>query len=89
MGIQEEVEYGETSVELQLGDVVLFYTDGIPEAMNEKNELFGFERVENTVLGLQTMGSSDMKEKLLQEIAVFTGTAKQHDDMTVVVVRIL
>jgi len=68
---------------------VIFYTDGIPEAMNEKNELYGFERLEEIVLSIEYKDSSTIKEKLLQEIAAFTGTAKQHDDMTVVVVKVL
>ncbi len=89
LGIQEKVQYGEATIQLQPGDVVMFYTDGIPEAMNEKNELFDFERLETTIRNLATsIRAAEVIEALVNEVSQFSGAAKQHDDMTVVVVQV-
>lgn len=46
LGVQEDVVYDEATIPLLSGDLLLFFTDGIPEAMNEQEELYGFERLE-------------------------------------------
>jgi sigma-B regulation protein RsbU (phosphoserine phosphatase) len=90
LGIKEEVEYNETTEQLQNGDVLILFTDGIIEAKNNKEELWGFERMEQAVKNLpQTMNAKEMGNMLIAEANKFAGTAKQHDDMTVVVIRVL
>jgi sigma-B regulation protein RsbU (phosphoserine phosphatase) len=90
LGMTEDVEYGEAKLQLRKGDVIVFHTDGVPEAMNGKDELFGFERLERIV----TESGADLSAKqvvanIVDCVADFTGSTKQHDDMTVVVVRVL
>jgi hypothetical protein len=90
LGIKEEVEYDETTEQLQSGDVLFLFTDGIIEAKNNKEELWGFERMEQTVKDLpQTMNAKEMGETLIAEANKFAGTAMQQDDMTIVVMRVL
>lgn len=89
LGIREEVEYEEVTTQLQPGDMVIFYTDGIPEAMNEKNEMFDLERMETAMRHLPPSSrAAEVIEKLFSEMRKFTGTAMPHDDMTVVVLRV-
>jgi serine phosphatase RsbU (regulator of sigma subunit) len=89
LGIQENVQYGEATIQLQHGDVVIFYTDGIPEAMNEKDELFDLARLETTILQLPPSSSAaEVTKTLFNAVRQFSGATKQHDDMTVVVVRV-
>jgi len=88
LGIQEDVEYGEVTVNLKSGDVVIFYTDGLPETMNEKNELFDFVRMESTIRKVKSsMPAVEVIKKLLSEVEVFSGRAQQNDDITVVVLK--
>ncbi len=90
VGLHEDAEFGEVTVQLKSGDVVIFYTDGIPEAMNEKKEQFDFERVETSIRELQTsITASEVIRTLLKKVERYTGAVKRHDDMTVVVVRVL
>jgi serine phosphatase RsbU (regulator of sigma subunit) len=90
LGMAEDVDYGEKMVQLQQGDVVVFYTDGIPEAMNAKREMFGFERLEEIVkASASDLSAKMLAKRIVDEVAGFTGPAKQHDDMTVVVVNVL
>jgi serine phosphatase RsbU (regulator of sigma subunit) len=90
LGMTEDVEYNEMTVNLESGDIVLFYTDGIPEAMNEKDEMFGFDRLEAVVReNPADLTARQISGTIMQKVAEFAGSARQHDDMTVVVVRIV
>jgi len=90
LGIQEEVKYGEITIQLQSGDLMIFYTAGVPEAMNEQNELFDFERLETTIRNLPVpLRAAEVIETLLKAVSQFSGAARQHDDMTVVALRVV
>lgn len=90
LGVREVVEYNEVTVQLQNGDILVLFTDGLVEAMNNKNELWGFERMEQAVKSLSPeISAQQMAEGLIAEANRFAGTAMQHDDMTIVVVRVL
>jgi serine phosphatase RsbU (regulator of sigma subunit)/ligand-binding sensor domain-containing protein len=90
LGVQRDVEYGETTLQLQPNDLLIFYTDGLPEAMNEDHELFDFERMERSIHTLSSPArAAEVVQKLLGEVTIFAGNAKPHDDLTIVVVRVL
>jgi serine phosphatase RsbU (regulator of sigma subunit) len=90
LGMAEDVEYDELTIPLQSDDVIVFYTDGIPEAMNAKNEMFGFERLEAIVKeSSANLSAKQLAATIVDKVAEFTGSSKQHDDTTVVVVRVL
>jgi serine phosphatase RsbU (regulator of sigma subunit) len=76
-------------IELQRGDALVLYTDGVTEAMNAEREQFGEERL-LAALGHLRDGYSarGVVDKLVAEIAAFSGGASQHDDITVVVIKV-
>ena len=86
LGILEEADYMETQVPLERGDRVVFYTDGIVEAMNEKGEIFGFERLFEVVQGVGNTSADVLLKEILNGVNAFAGDAAQHDDLTVIVV---
>jgi serine phosphatase RsbU (regulator of sigma subunit) len=89
LGIQRKVIYQGVKVQLQAGDVVVFYTDGLPEAMNEQQEQFDLARMETSLRHLPaTTRAAEIVEMLLNEVTTFSGAVKPHDDMTLVVVRV-
>jgi len=88
LGVKEDVTYGEMAVKLKKGDTLIFYTDGIPEAKDEKDEFYGFERFKSLMENLGDLLAKEMRDRILSEVKLFTGNAPQHDDMTVVVVRV-
>jgi len=59
--------------------------------MNEQGELFGSERIEQTVRGLdvKTLSAEAILRSVTQSVQGYVGTAAQHDDMTMVVVKVL
>jgi serine phosphatase RsbU (regulator of sigma subunit)/anti-sigma regulatory factor (Ser/Thr protein kinase) len=79
-----------TSEKLRLkkGDLLFIYTDGITEAMNEKREQFGEQRLIDFVYKYNHLPSSEFKQKLNDEIVAFTKGYPQSDDITFVVVRL-
>jgi sigma-B regulation protein RsbU (phosphoserine phosphatase) len=88
LGILDESEYAETQISLSPGDKAIFYTDGIVEAMNEKGELFGFERLLEIVQKENASSADVLLHKLLEQVKDFAGSAIQHDDITVISVSV-
>jgi len=86
LGILDEADYQETRVLLEPGDRIVFYTDGIVEAMNEKSEIFGFERLLEVVQEARSMNAESLLKEILDKVNGFSGGAAQHDDLTVIVV---
>jgi serine phosphatase RsbU (regulator of sigma subunit) len=87
-GAQFERVLEETDVPLSSGDVFLFFTDGLSEAMNAKGELYGEERLRAVLERDGTRGADELRDRVLEEVRAFAGDAPQHDDMTMVVIKI-
>ncbi len=85
LGILEEVDYQETHLALAPGDRVVFYTDGIVEAMSPQGEMFGFDRLLDVVRGAGAMTAETLKQEIIDRVNVFAAGAPQHDDLTVIV----
>jgi serine phosphatase RsbU (regulator of sigma subunit) len=79
----------EEIVELAPGDRVVLYTDGVVEAMNEKNEEFGDERFRALVQGCGDCSSREFVKGLVGELDTHRGSAPPHDDITVVTFRLM
>ena len=79
----------EDSLELTSGDVFLFFTDGISEAMNTRDELFGEERIRSIMEENADLQMDELREKIIDEVFDFASGAVQHDDMTMVLVKVL
>jgi serine phosphatase RsbU (regulator of sigma subunit) len=79
----------EDEVPLEPGDSFLFFTDGLSEAMNPGAELFGEGRLRRILEESSTLGSEELKERILDEVRRFVGDALPHDDMTLVVLKVV
>jgi serine phosphatase RsbU (regulator of sigma subunit) len=79
----------EAEVALEPGDVFLLFTDGLSEAMNERAELFGEARLRRILEQGPTLGSEQMKERILTEVRRFVGDAAPHDDLTLVLLKVV
>jgi serine phosphatase RsbU (regulator of sigma subunit) len=78
----------EQEIRLQTGDVIVLYTDGITEAMNAAQDLFGESRLSRIVAEHGHLASGELRERILREIEAFVGSADQHDDMTMILMKI-
>jgi len=87
IGIMGGADFPEETVEFAQGDILILYTDGIIEAMNLQNEMFGAEKLEQVIRDHASEPSKTIIDHIGSQIAGFVGEAPQHDDMTVVVVK--
>jgi serine phosphatase RsbU (regulator of sigma subunit) len=77
----------ELSIELQPGDGVVLYSDGITEAENEKGEFYGLERLCKIVKQHWSQPAEKIKEHIVTDVQKFIGQQPVHDDLTLVVVK--
>jgi sigma-B regulation protein RsbU (phosphoserine phosphatase) len=78
----------EESLPLHPGDLYLLFTDGITEAMNEADDCFGETRLAQLVERHAHLPSDQLRERVLREIEAFVGDAPQHDDMTMILLKV-
>ena len=88
LGVQHDTCYEQGVYPLQPGDSLTLYTDGITEAMNAADDCFGETRLAQIVEEHAHLSSDELRERILREIAAFVGEAPQHDDMTMILLRI-
>lgn len=88
LGISDEFRYPEATTQLKCGDEVVFYTDGIVEAMSPTGELFGVERLDQHFGWCASDKPSESVESLLAAVDAFSGVALPADDQTLVVMRV-
>ncbi len=87
LGILEDVEIVEEQIQLRPGDVVVFYTDGVTEAMNEDYDEFGLERLCLAVKSVRAGSVATIIKTIREAIADHTGPTPQYDDITLVVMK--
>jgi sigma-B regulation protein RsbU (phosphoserine phosphatase) len=78
----------ELTLPLGPGDLFLLYTDGISEAMNVDGDYFGDTRLADLAHQHADLSSDELSARILGEVKAFAGAAAQHDDMTMVLLKI-
>lgn len=73
--------------EYKAGDVMVLYTDGITEAKDMKGEEFGYERLEQVVSEVRSLGPKEIQDHLIKKLYEFTGTENINDDYTTMIVK--
>jgi hypothetical protein len=89
LGIMEGVEFAKQNIPIKGGDLFVLYTDGVTEARNLKKEEFGEERLKESVLRYKDLNATDIVKRLYEDILKFRGRATQHDDITIIAVKVL
>jgi len=88
LGIQSECAYQCGSIVLSRGDVLVIFTDGVVEAVNERGEEYDESRLIPLVQRCSAMGAQGLVDSLMFELKIFGGQASQHDDITCMAVRL-
>ncbi len=81
--------YQSRTFQLHKGDILVVYSDGLTDAENQREEMFGEERLLALIRQEAPSGSDVLERKLLQAIEEFTQSMPQSDDITFVVVECL
>jgi sigma-B regulation protein RsbU (phosphoserine phosphatase) len=88
VGMFPGMEYEEATVELWPGDVLLAFTDGVPEAHNPENEEFGEERLQQLLRQTGHLPASEISARLSGEMKDWIRDAEQYDDLTFIVMKV-
>jgi serine phosphatase RsbU (regulator of sigma subunit) len=87
MGIEENALWQQATIQMQPGDVLVLYTDGITDALNEAEEFFKEERLVETVLANLHLPAQELQTAIMNKIQEFVGEASQFDDITLLILR--
>ncbi|HEY2954911.1 MAG TPA: SpoIIE family protein phosphatase [Candidatus Eisenbacteria bacterium] len=89
LGVLPDSSYEDRPVQLESGDVIVMFTDGVSEAESPTGELFGRRRIEKVVARLAGRTSQEILEGLVQAVLDWAGERGPNDDLTLVVLRAL
>jgi len=89
LGISAKTEYVLFSLKVEVGDVFVFVSDGVVEAMNSADEMYGFSRLNDALCSVDpSLNAEELLEYLLEDVSAFTQETEPSDDMTIVVVKV-
>ncbi|MDR8391187.1 PP2C family protein-serine/threonine phosphatase [Aliifodinibius sp. S!AR15-10] len=78
----------EKTLDLSAGDLLVLYTDGVIESLNTARQFYGTKRLETLLNSSVKKNANDILSDLVNDVTTFSGQAKQHDDMTVMVIKL-
>ena len=87
LGVMPGLEYKEASIDLEKGDTLVLYTDGVSEAMNSEGEEFGMDRLKDIFVKSPPASARLANEAILQAVNDFAGETPQSDDVTCLVLQ--
>jgi sigma-B regulation protein RsbU (phosphoserine phosphatase) len=88
LGIFEEVQYDEWNVTLEIGDILVFHSDGIAETANSEGQFFGTTRLMRLIEQNHEHTATELADLVLREVDWFTQSAPLSDDRTLVVLKV-
>ena len=87
LSIFEHIDYDEEEILFDKGSILVVFSDGITEAMNEKQEEYGDERLEKLIERNSTLTSQELVSKILSDVQNFALGVPQFDDITMMVIK--
>jgi sigma-B regulation protein RsbU (phosphoserine phosphatase) len=87
IGMMQGVGYQEASVVFEPGDVLVIYSDGITESINERDEEFDEERLTDVVKNNLGRSASGIRDRIDEALSRFVGTTAPVDDMTLMIIK--
>src|SRR5271166_2916610 len=88
LGIFDEVHYDEWGVTLDIGNILVFHSDGLAETANNEGQLFGNERLRVLIEKHYERNAAELADVLLNEVDWFSQNAPLSDDRTLVIVKV-
>ncbi|MBN1347814.1 SpoIIE family protein phosphatase [candidate division KSB1 bacterium] len=88
IGIVEGTQYEQHTLQLQPGDILIFYTDGITEALSQDEKEFGEERLVKTIQQSNWITIEQLRNKIYESVIYFSQGTSQYDDLTLVILQV-
>jgi sigma-B regulation protein RsbU (phosphoserine phosphatase) len=87
VGAIDDFKYSEETLQLEHGDTLLLYTDGVTEAINAGDEEFGEQRLQAVLAQMTSNSSQDIIGRIKACVSDFAGEAEQSDDITLLAIK--
>jgi len=87
LGVSGKSTYDSCDVPMAPDDVLALFTDGIPEALNDADELYGYDRLERVLIGNRQADAPEILQAVLADVRQFVGERPQTDDITLLVLK--
>jgi len=87
LGCMESFQFNENVISLDPNEILLLYSDGISEAINEKEEELGEEEMTNVIIENPDLSLEELADKIFEKVEIHSGDNLQYDDMTLVIIR--
>jgi sigma-B regulation protein RsbU (phosphoserine phosphatase) len=89
LGVMEGSTYEQETISLSRGDLLVGYTDGVTEARNSTQDEYGEQRVISLVTENSHLSAGELQQLIIEDIRNFVGGARQHDDITLLVIKVV
>ncbi|HZS09471.1 MAG TPA: SpoIIE family protein phosphatase [Blastocatellia bacterium] len=88
IGMFEFGHYQQETVQMRSGDLLAAFTDGVTEALNTAGEEFGEARLQDLLASVAHLSANEVRDQVMQRLQAWCAGAPQHDDMTLIVVKV-
>lgn len=87
IGVERTSAFPAKRLAMRPGDILVMYTDGIIEAMNEQGKQYGRRNLGNAIQRSHALAAQTIAESVRDDLAAFAGRSRQHDDQTILVMK--
>jgi sigma-B regulation protein RsbU (phosphoserine phosphatase) len=87
IGVEKNTEYASTHFKLDDGDIILLYTDGVVEMINQAGRQYGVKSLTTMLHKFHELSPKDIAAKINADVHAFGGNARQHDDQTLLAMK--
>ena len=88
IGVFRSCVYEQETVQLQSGDLLLAFTDGVTEAFSPEGEEYGEERLQELLRAESHLSADEVRESVVRSVREWCAGAPQHDDLTFIVLKV-
>ena len=88
IGVERSSEYTELKLTVGTGDIIILYTDGLIEALNQDGRQYGIETLSQVITENSSLAAKDIANEVKCNLQAFIGSASLHDDQTLVIMKI-
>jgi len=87
LGVFKNMHYTDEHIQMTAGDILVLYTDGLTELINQQGEVFGIQRLEQVIRENQKLAAAELVSKVIEATRAFSDDYDSMDDLTLVIVR--
>ncbi|HXG64277.1 MAG TPA: GAF domain-containing SpoIIE family protein phosphatase [Blastocatellia bacterium] len=88
IGMFSQSQYEQESIQLQSGDILVAYTDGVTEALNAQGEEFGETQLQEVLSTTAHLSAQEIRDEIVKQVQAWCAGAPQHDDLTFIVLKV-